>query len=183
MDTRVAFLNLVVAALIVAGGAGVARADRVDDLLAELQEPDQPMWPRLERQLIEEWSRSGSAAADLLLQRGRAAMAVRDWPQAIEHLTALTDHAPEFAEGWYARSEAFYFSDRPGEALADLRRALELNPRHFQALSGVAVILEELGEPERALAAFRAAGAIHPHQPDIKTAIEDLERQVSGQAL
>jgi len=35
---------------------------------------------------------------DLLLQRGQEAMDNEDYEAAIEHFTALTDHAPDFAE-------------------------------------------------------------------------------------
>ena len=45
---------------------------------------------------------------DLLLERGRKAMSEGDTNTAIEHLTALTDHAPNFAEGWML---AHFFRD------------------------------------------------------------------------
>jgi tetratricopeptide (TPR) repeat protein len=94
---------------------------------------------------------------------------------AVEHLTALTDHAPEFAEGWYARATAYYLTGRVGPALADLQRALVLEPRHYRAITGLAVILEETDQPRRALEVYRRALAIHPHAPDIKEAVARLE--------
>ena len=45
-------------------------------------------------------------------------------------------------------------------SIADVERVLALNPRHFGALSGLAFMLEEMGEPELALKALqRGAGA------------------------
>lgn len=177
------FLNCIVAALWLAAVPGPAHADRLTDLFAELQQPDQEAWGRIERQIVTEWSRSGSASADLLLQRGRRAMAQGDVPAAIEHLTALTDHAPDFAEGYNARATAYFRQGLYGLAIADIARVLELNPMHFGALAGLGTILEEVGRDERALAAYRAAQAIHPHQPAVKTAVERLELQITGQAL
>ena len=63
---------------------------------------------RIEREIFLEWSKSGSAAMDLLLKRGRDALEVNETGAAIEHLTALTDHAPQFPEGWHALALAYY---------------------------------------------------------------------------
>ena len=41
-------------------------------------------------------------------------------------------------------------------------------------------MLEEMGELEDALAAFRAAHAIHPHRPDIEDAIGRIEQELEG---
>ena len=70
-----------------------------------------------------------------------------------------------------------------GLSLADIQKTLALNPRHFGAMSGLALILEEIGRPEDALAAWREVEAIHPHREGLKEAIERLERQVEGAAL
>ena len=78
----------------------------LDALFAELADPDAGDWQRAEQDIWREWSKSGSPAMDLLLQRGRDALQAGEVGAAIEHLTALTDHAPDFAEGWNARATA-----------------------------------------------------------------------------
>lgn len=159
-----------------------ARADdgRVAELLDELQRPDLPNWKQVEQEIWAEWSRSGSPAMDLLLERGREA---GDVETAIAHFSALIDHAPDFAEGYNARALAYFNAKLYGPALADLARVLELNPNHFGALKGLGTILEELGQYDAALRAFRAARAIHPHEPDLEEAVERLDRRTSGQTL
>ncbi|SFR55138.1 tetratricopeptide repeat protein [Litoreibacter janthinus] len=159
----------------------VADEAKLDDLYAELAQPDIKDWEGVERKIWKEWSRSGSASMDLLLSRGRKAMEQGDFAKAIDHLTALTDHAPDFAEGWNARATAFFNADEFGLSIVDIQRALALNPRHFGALQGLGRILEELEREEDALAAYQAAAAIHPHREGLKEAIERLERKVSGQ--
>lgn len=158
-------------------------SERLDELYAELQTPDLPHWEAVESQIWDEWSRSGSPAMDLLLQRGREAMEAEDMAAAIDHLSALTDHAPEFAEGWNARATAFYQMDNFGMSLADIERTLVLNPRHFGALGGLAAILEQLDQPRAALSAYRAAHTIHPHRPNVEEAIERLERELGDAEL
>ncbi|WP_172330975.1 tetratricopeptide repeat protein [Mangrovicoccus sp. HB161399] len=160
-----------------------AAADHIDDLFAELQDPGTENWQGVESEIWQEWSKSGSAAMDLLLQRGREAMEAGDLDAAIDHLTALTDHAPEFAEGWNARATAFYQEGKLGLAVADIERTLALNPRHFGALSGFGMILEELGHPGRALEVYDAALAIHPHQPSVEEAIERIKRELGEQEI
>ena len=56
---------------------------------------------------------------------------------AIEHFTALIDHAPDFAEGWNARATAYYQTGDFGPSIADIGQVLTLNPRHFGALVGL----------------------------------------------
>ena len=86
----------------------MAQTETLDSLFAELKESDAQAAGRIEREIWNEWSKSGSPAMDLLLQRGRDAMAAGDMGAAIEHFTALTDHAPDFAEGWTARATAYF---------------------------------------------------------------------------
>jgi tetratricopeptide (TPR) repeat protein len=181
-------LGLAVAAGLGVGAAAPALAsgdaqDRLDALFAELAEPDQADWPRIEAEIIRHWSRSGSAAMDLLLRRGTEAMEQEDWIAAVEHLSALVDHAPDFAEGWNARATAFYMMEEHALAIADIEVVLSLNPRHFGALSGLAVILEAMGDPSLALEAQRAALALHPHRPEVIRAVERLERRIGGAEL
>lgn len=162
-----------------------ASADESDlDALFELlRQPELQDWQSVEERIWAEWSRSGSAAMDLLLERGKDALEAGDTGAAIAHLSALVDHAPDFAEGYNARALAYFESGRYGPALVDLRQVLALNPRHFGAMTGLAVILEETGHPDAALDAYRQVHALHPHNSDIKTAIDRLERQVEGRTL
>ena len=157
-----------------------ALADTLGELLNRLSDPELDRWERVERRILSEWSKSGSPAMDLLLQRGRGALEDGDAEAAIAHLTALTDHAPDFAEGWNARAAAFYERGDYGPAMEDLARALTLNPSHFGAMAGLGLILEETGRETQALAVFRAARSIHPHQPVISRSVARLEARVSG---
>ncbi len=161
-------------------GAGQTRArqERLDRLFAELAQPDQPDWQRIEDQIWAEWSHSGSDSMDLLLERGLEAIDQGNYDAAIEHLSALVDHAPDFAEGWNARATAYYRAGLYGPSVSDIAHVLELNPRHFGALMGLGAILNELGYKKDALKAFRAAQRLHPHSTDIKTAIERLESEL-----
>lgn len=157
--------------------------EALDLLFAQLKEPNLENWSQVEDQIWQEWSKSGSPAFDLLLERGREALQNEDPFTAIEHLTALTDHAPGFAEGWNARATAFYQAEMFGPSISDIEVTLSLNPRHFGALSGLGLIMEQLGYEEEALRAYREVSAIHPHRPNVQDAIERLEARLAGTDL
>lgn len=153
------------------------RKAQLDNLFSQLQTADTSNWEALEGEIWELWSRSGSDAMDLLLQRGQNAIEAGDLERAVAHLSALTDHAPGFAEGWNARATAFYLQGQLGLSLDDIARTLALEPRHFGALTGLGLILEELGDEALALDAYRQALAIHPQSDDIKDAVTRLEQK------
>lgn len=166
----------------VQGPAAETAAD-VDHLLSELARPDQTRWQRIERQIVRAWSRSGSATADYLFQRGQAALRAGRPRDAIAHFSAVIDHAPGFAEAWNARATAWYMDNQLGLSMADIEQTLARNPRHFGALSGMGMILEQVGRLEEAQAAFQAAVAIHPHRPSLLEALERLDLALAGRAL
>lgn len=171
--------------LFLAPGLGSAQeSDVVDQLLQDLARADAPQTAdRLERRIQSEWSKSGSAAIDLLLKRGRDAMAVDDLEAALDHLTALTDHAPGFAEGWHALALAYYKADAYGPAADALERTLALNPQHFGALRGLGAIFEQVDRPALAYDAYSRVITLRPHDSDVLDALERLEGRVNGTTL
>ena len=174
---------LLLAAPISAQEADAEAGDPVDRLLEQLADPDQEGWQQIEDRIAMEWSKSGSPAIDLLLQRGREAMEEGEVDAALEHFTALTDHAPDFAEGWNALATAHYRNERLGLALDSIRRTLALEPRHFGAMIGLATILEAIGEDAEALEVFRMVHEIHPHRPNVTEWIERLAGRIEGETL
>lgn len=152
-------------------------------LLGALAEADAEEARGLDRQLQRLWSKSGSASMDLLLQRGRDALEDDDTTAAIEHLTALTDHAPGFAEGWSTRALAYFHAELYGPALSDLERALALNPNNYNAIIGLGALLEEYGDDARAYQAYVRAQAIHPHHEEVTKALDRLRPGIEGEAL
>ena len=162
-----------------------ANADEaeLEALFEGLQSADAAASAQIESRIYEIWSRSGSDAMDLLHNRGRKALEDGDLAGAIQHFSALIDHAPEFAEGYNARATAFFQTGQFGLSLEDIRRTLALNPRHFGAMSGLALILEEIGKPEAALTAWREVEKLYPNREGLSEAILRLEREVEGSKI
>lgn len=176
-------LNAAFAAVVIVTSGAFAQGADVDELLERLKDPETSNWEAVEQRVYEAWSQSGSPAMDLLLTRGRDALEAEEFAEAIEHFTALTDHAPEFAEGWNGRATAYFLADMYGPSIADVRVTLSLNPQHFGALAGLGLMMSELGYTEFALEAYKQAQSIHPHRPNINEAVERLEQELEGEAL
>ncbi len=186
MKRRTTFLNaLLAAAWTIVWSVSLAWADsaKLDELFNRLATADTAAAGRIEQEIWIEWSKSGSPAMDLLLQRGRAAMEAGDLVTAVDHFTALIDQAPDFAEGYNARATAYFQEGQFGPAVADIARTLSLNPRHFGAMAGFGMILEQTNQPDRALEVYNAALAIHPNLVGVLEAVKRIKTAAHGRDL
>ena len=175
-----AALSPVAAALAQDAASPPVSAPDMDALFAELAQTEGEGWAAAESDILREWSRSGSPVADLLLKRGYGALDAGDTVGAIGHLTALVEHAPDFAPGWAARAEAFYLHGQMGPAAADLERTLVIEPRYWPALTQLATMLEELGSEGAALSAYRQSLSINPHQVEAEDGLARLRAVAEG---
>lgn len=176
----------IVAALVLGAGLSVpavAQTDRLDQLFAELSQTDEEGSLRIEQEIITEWGKSGSASIDLLLRRGQDALDDGAPDAAVDHFSALVDHAPDFAEGYFLRATSFYLLDEIGPAMADLEEVLTRNPRHFEAMRGLAVMMEELGRADEALALYDMILEIVPYSVQARDEQARLQQQLDGQAI
>ncbi|MGJ8627462.1 MAG: tetratricopeptide repeat protein [Sulfitobacter sp.] len=175
---------LLLSGIALAGLSTTAQAEMASpELLERLRSASAIDAPRLEREVETVWSRSGSAAMDLLLKRGRDALDKGDFRLAIEHFTALTDHAPDFAEGYHMRAQAYFRANLYGPALDDLETTLSLNPDNFNAIFGFAVLVQEFGDLPRAAELYRRVLAIHPHHENAQAALDAMKRDGVGRDL
>lgn len=176
-------INFAVASVICGIPVVASAQSTVDDFLDRLADPELRNWEVVEEEVFQRWQISGSASADYLLRRGLEALDAQNFDQAYDHLTALVDHAPEFAEGWHARARLFVEQQMYGPAIADLQRALALEPRHFAALVSMGLMLEDMGDIDRAREAYGLAHDLHPNQPDILRLLNNLDVVEEGEAL
>src|SRR3954469_7733267 len=61
------------------------------------------------------------------------------YEQALTQLNKVVKEFPKFAEGWNQRASVLWQLGKYEQAMADSRRALALNPRHYGALQGLGV--------------------------------------------
>lgn len=156
----------------------------LDDLYARLAASPSAEDAELIVQSIERlWHYSGSATADLLVQRAIAAGQANNQDLAMKLLDAAVLLQPDFADAWNRRAYLYFLKNDYKRALGDLRRVLALDPHHFRALEGLAQILRTIGEKKAALDAYRKLLAVHPQASGAKQAADELTLEVEGQGI
>lgn len=86
------------------------------------------------------------------------------------------ESAPWFAEAWNQRAVARFALERYAEAIRDCNEALELNPYHFAAASGMGYAYLRLHNPSSALQCFRRAIGLNPSLERVRAEIQRLTR-------
>jgi len=161
-----------------------SRAAALDMLFERLASAKNATESRAFEEAIREiWLDSGSPGIDLLMARGFDALREEDYDRAYFYFDEVVTLAPGFAEGWDKRAAVHYIRENYAEALQDIEQVLRLEPRHYQAMAGLGVILEELGDKKGALDAFRRALALNPWLTNITERIGPLEIEVEGRGI
>ncbi|HEX6957510.1 MAG TPA: tetratricopeptide repeat protein [Ferrovibrio sp.] len=152
------------------------RDGRLDTLFAMLQEPasDLPA-EEIEDEIWAIWTGHDDPALEARMQRAISAIARRRYAEAETLLDALTGEAPGWAEAWNKRATLYYLTRRDAESLDDIRRALQLEPRHFGAICGFGQICLRHGEKAAAASAFAAALQLNPHLESVRAVLSELE--------
>jgi tetratricopeptide (TPR) repeat protein len=163
---------------------GRDRAYNLDTLFEALKiAPDNDSARAIEQRIWALWIASGSDTCNLLMGRVKAAIEQKDLGLAIKLLDAVIEIKPTYTEAWNRRATIYYLQKDYGRALSDIREVLSREPRHFGALSGLGLILAEIGDEKHALEAYRRALAIDPHLENVEDAIKNLREKVEGREI
>ena len=160
-----------------------AQSQRLDELFLELKDAENLNFQKTEQNIWEEWRKSGSDSVDFLLERGMLAMNQGRVTLAIKHFTTVIEQAPDFAEGYNMRATAYYLINQFGLSVADIEQTLQLNPRHFGAMSGLGLIFEATDRPNEALVLYNKVLELHPKSDQAQKAALRLEAQLEGTKL
>lgn len=129
------------------------------------------------------WAQSGSATVDLLMQWAGEAMRENRHAAAEDLLTQVVVLAPNYAEGWNRRATLYYHKSDYGRSIADIERTLQLEPRHFGALSGLAIILQRTGLERKSLGVWYRVLAVYPANELAQKAATELEETLAGKGV
>lgn len=155
--------------------------DTLDRLFEKLRrDPTNSTASATAKMIWREWSNSGSKSIDLLMNWAASAMEKKQHAKALDLLDQVTVLAPDYAEGWNRRATVHFFMDDYGRSLSDIEATLTLEPRHFGALSGLAVILQRTGREKAALKTWYQVLQIYPANAQAQQSVLDLEDKLSG---
>ncbi|MDG2251210.1 MAG: tetratricopeptide repeat protein [Gammaproteobacteria bacterium] len=148
--------------------------ERLDELFATLLiSTDLTTIRSTENQIWEIWFNHANEDVEQLVQMGVTRMNYNRYAEAMLIFTQLIENFPDYAEGWNRRATLHYILGNLDESVADIEKVLELEPRHFGALSGLGLVFLQQKQLSKAKQAFENLVDLHPNSPNAQ---ENLRR-------
>ena len=145
--------------------------------------PDEVSAKHVEAKIWAIWLHTPSDTVTLLMTRAKAAMDAQNSDVALKLLDAVVRLRPDYIEGWNRRATLHYLRNDYAHSLADIEQVLAREPRHFGALAGLGMIMQDLGDDTRALEAFRKALSVNPHLEKVPELVKILSEKVEGREI
>ena len=168
----------------------MAAADQNDpELPALFERLQQDLTPQeaaeVDRRIWILWLHSEDKTINRLMAQGMIAMQRGALDRALERFNEIVEQAPaDFAEGWNKRATVLYMMGRHRESVADVQSVLNLEPRHYGALSGLGMILVAIGREEEALEWLRRALEVNPYLDGVRLLTDQIgERILKGKRI
>jgi tetratricopeptide (TPR) repeat protein len=156
----------------------------VDFLFGALKAaPDDSSAKAVEDRIWAVWSSAGDETTNLLMSRAKKAADDEDYDLAIRLLSAIIEIKPDFTEAWNRRATVYFLQKDYVNSVADIAKVLSREPRHFGALAGLGMIMQEIGDEKHALEAYRKALAVYPRLKGIEEKVKTLSEKVEGRNL
>ncbi|MBC8791361.1 MAG: hypothetical protein C6Y20_07110 [Tagaea sp. CACIAM 22H2] len=177
---------LALAALVVfaAAPAGAAQDARLDPLFEKLKAASDAREAQIyENAIWRVWLEPEDGAINSLMRLGLDAQNRGDMFGAFAVYDAITGLKPDYAEGWNRRATVLFLLDRLDESRKDAEKTLELEPRHFGALSGLGMIAMRQNQPDKALEVLEKALALNPHMANVRGQVEQLRKKARDGAI
>jgi tetratricopeptide (TPR) repeat protein len=145
--------------------------------------PDEASAKHVEARIWALWLQTPSDTAALLMVRAKAAMDAKQVEVALKLLDAVVKLRPDYIEAWNRRATIYYLKNDYTHSLEDIQQVLVREPRHFGALAGLGMIMQDIGDEKRALDAFRKALAVNPHLEKVPELVKSLTEKVEGRDI
>jgi tetratricopeptide (TPR) repeat protein len=153
----------------------------LDQLYAQLKrERDPEKASGIANEIRIEWNDSGSATVNLLMQWADKAIEEKRNPAALDFLDQAIALKPTYAESWNRRATLNYAMGNYRKSMSDIEHVLELEPRHFGALSGMAAILSDSGNDQLTLKAWERFLDIYPADRTAQEQLNTLSEKLAG---
>ena len=157
---------------------------RLDNLFGDLKrERNEKAAERIAARIWDEWNHSRSASVDLMMQWSQKAIEGKKFDVALDFLDQVVTMSPAYSEGWNRRATVHYMMHNYRKSMADIDRTLQLEPRHFGALAGMAQIMKDTGRRELALSAYERVLAIYPMMRNAQNEVATLSEELAGEGI
>lgn len=154
-----------------------AESEHLDQLFEALKTAENESDARAyENKIWQEWFKSGDKKIDEMMQQAMSRRQVYDFNGAIEVLDQVIKSNPDYAEAWNQRATVFFHQREFEKSLEDVARTLQLEPRHFGAMAGRAVIRLMQSKPALARQNVIEALKLHPYLKE-RSFFPDLSKE------
>jgi len=103
--------------------------------------------------------------------------------KAIETFTDVIKDDPNWAEAWNKRATVLYLMGEYELSQADIDKVLELEKRHFGALSGQGLVQTALKNYQKAIDSYIEAHKVHPNMKSPLIMIEKLQLKIKKESI
>jgi tetratricopeptide (TPR) repeat protein len=160
------------------------RTQSLDFLFGALKAaPDDASAKAVEDRIWAMWTAMGNDTTSLLMSRAKKAIDDDDFNLALRLLDAIIEIKPDYTEAWNRRATVYFLKKDYANSLADLSKVLAREPRHFGALSGLGLIMQDIGNDKRALDAYRKALDVYPRLKGVNEKVKTLTEKVEGREI
>ncbi|MEJ6783456.1 tetratricopeptide repeat protein [Aminobacter sp. Piv2-1] len=165
--------------------AAVAKAESpLQVLFSDLKrERNEKAAERIASRIWDEWNKSGSSSVDLMMLWSQQAIEAKKYDVALDFLDQIVTLDPSYAEGWNRRATVHFLMQNYRKSMSDIEHTLELEPRHFGALSGMAQIMTATGRDELALKAWQRVLDIYPMLRNAQNEVSRLSEELAGEGI
>ena len=160
------------------------RNRNIDFLFGALKAaPDDASAKAIEDRIWAVWTGAGNETTNLLMSRAKKAADDKDYDLAIRMLSSIIEIKPDFTEAWNRRATVYFLKKDYVNSIADIGKVLAREPRHFGALSGLGLIMQDIGDEKHALDAYRKALEVYPRLRGMDEKVKTLVEKVEGRNI
>jgi tetratricopeptide (TPR) repeat protein len=181
---RLQFAMFLVAALSLVAAHADQNDPQLDGLFGQLQKaPNAEAAAPLEGRIWQLWTEHANPACNELMLRGISQLNVGELKAALATFSKLIELAPEFAEAWNKRATVQYLLQNYAASELDIQQTLVLEPFHFGALSGRALVKIGQMDYEGARNALHATLEVHPTMSGARENLAELDAYLRKQSI
>ena len=122
------------------------------------------------------WSVAKIKEAQIKFDIGSQLMGNKQFKNSIKMYSKAIDLQPDFAEAWNKRATLHYIIGDYEKSISDIFRTLELEPRHFGALDGLAEIYFLQNKFSKAAQTYNKILEILPYSKKAKMRLEYIQQ-------
>jgi tetratricopeptide (TPR) repeat protein len=156
----------------------------LDELFIQLRNVDDlETASSIEKKIWATWVHRGDELVDLHMSLGIRAMHAGALKLSLRQFTTVINLDQNFSEGWNKRATVYYMMGDFDKSVQDIERTLALEPRHYGAISGLALIFDATKNLGGALKAWQQVLEFTPYNQQIRNRVLQLKNEMRGKAI